>query len=222
MRIQAVLFDGYGTLFEDAMGELMASCAQIVREQGLEVDAKGFLDVWDGYFFSMIRGGAFFPLRVANRLSLERAFEELQVNAEVGRYVDSLFERFGRCRTYADVRPALERLKGYATGVVSNADSDHLDEALKRNGLRFPVVVSSESARCYKPKPGIFQEALDLMGCKPEEALYVGDSQEDDIVGARRAEMRVAWLNRRGEALKAETPRPDYEIRSLQEVPGIV
>jgi putative hydrolase of the HAD superfamily len=82
--------------------------------------------------------------------------------------------------------------------------------------------VSSESARCYKPDPRIFHEALSELGVAPEEALYVGDSQDDDIVGAKRAGMQVAWINRTGQTLKPGVPQRDYEIHGLGELLDIV
>jgi FMN phosphatase YigB (HAD superfamily) len=50
----------------------------------------------------------------------------------------------------------------------------------------------------------------------------VGDSQEDDIVGARRAGLKIAWLNRDGAVRRDETPEPDYEIESLAELPKFI
>ncbi len=83
-------------------------------------------------------------------------------------------------------------------------------------------MVSSESARSYKPNPEIFLEALAQFECEPSEAIYVGDSQEDDIVGAKGVGMQVAWLNRTGETLKPGIPRPDYEIHSLSDLLDII
>jgi FMN phosphatase YigB (HAD superfamily) len=50
----------------------------------------------------------------------------------------------------------------------------------------------------------------------------VGDSQEDDIVGARSAGLKVAWLNREGVTRRETTPKPDYEIESLSDLMDIV
>ena len=49
----------------------------------------------------------------------------------------------------------------------------------------------------------------------PNEFLYVGDSQEDDIVGAGKAGVHVVWLNRKNEVRRLNIPRPDYEITTL-------
>ena len=217
-KCDLILFDGYGTLLDGAFDTLLEICDRIARENHLDMDAQGVLDLWDGYFFPLVREGTFVTMRTANRISLERAFADLNVRAPAEPYTDRLFDGLAGASTFPDVRPTLSALDGMPQGVVSNADSDHLMAAIERNGLRFPVVVTSESARSYKPNPEIFSDALARFECRPEAALYVGDSQEDDIVGARGMGIQVAWLNRTGERLKPDIPEPDYEIRSLREL----
>jgi 2-haloalkanoic acid dehalogenase type II len=221
MNFKAVLFDGYGTLFEDAMIALKEVSSRVVRRNSLAMGPDDFLAAWDRHFFPLIQGD-FVTLREADLVSLEHTFREFKVEDEAARYIDFLFERFNNATVYPDVVPTLEGLDGYITGLLSNADAENIESVLKASRLQLPIVVTSESARCYKPAPGIFQEAINLLGCKPSEVLYVGDSPEDDIVGAKGAGIRVVWLNRRGEALKQGIPRPDYEIESLSEVLKIV
>jgi 2-haloalkanoic acid dehalogenase type II len=222
MAYRAVLFDGYGTLFAEGMERLVATSGDIAREVGLDLDGPAFLDRWDGHFFPLIREGSFVNFRVAHEVSLQKVLGELGVAGDASAMVDRLFSALGSVPAFGDVKPALRRLDGTATGVVSNADTDHLTDALIRNGLSFELVVSSESARAYKPDPAIFRDALSFFGCDPRDVLYVGDSQEDDIVGARRAGIAVAWLNRDGADRRAGIPEPDYEIRGLEEVAEIV
>jgi putative hydrolase of the HAD superfamily len=45
-----------------------------------------------------------------------------------------------------------------------------------------------------KPDPRIFRAALDALGVAPEEALYVGDLYEVDVVGARAAGISAVLL----------------------------
>ena len=137
-------------------------------------------------------------------------------------YVAGLFDGFGRAPIFCDVKPTLDALPDVKIGVISNADHGHLMLTLGNNDLSFPVVVSSESARCYKPNPDIFFSAFEALGADPDQTLYVGDSQEDDIVGARRAGISVAWLNRDGAVRQDDIPEPDYEISSLSELYNIL
>ena len=218
MSFKAIVFDGYGTLFEDAFDLLKETCGRVVSQNGLAMDQDEFLEAWDRHFFPLIRG-PFITLREADLLSLEQVFRELKIQDDPDAYVDQLFERFNSAPVYPDVKPALAGLEnGCRTGIVSNADVENMEGVLKENGLGFQVVVTSEAARCYKPDSKIFQRALKSLGCAAGEALYVGDAQEDDIVGAKGVGMQVAWLNRRGERLRNGIPGPDYEIDDLGEL----
>jgi HAD superfamily hydrolase (TIGR01509 family) len=98
-------------------------------------------------------------------------------------------------------RKALVRLKaaGLLLGVVSNSEG-RVEQALDAAGLReyFDVVVDSGILGIEKPDPRIFQAALDALGVNPDEALYVGDLYEVDIVGARSAGMEAVLLGTPG------------------------
>ena len=220
--IKAVLFDGYGTLFSGGMDKLYQVCQRICDDHQLELDGKGFLEAWDEFFFLLIRGESFVTFRKAHTQSLIKVFEKLGIISEPGTYVEQIFELLGQVTLYEDVFPVLSALNEFPHGVVSNADSDHLHNALSRNGLSFDLVVSSEDAEAYKPNPAIFDKALEALGVEPGEVLYVGDSQEDDLVATHRGGIRMAWLNREGEALKEGIPKPEFEIVSLGEVLNIL
>jgi HAD superfamily hydrolase (TIGR01509 family) len=92
---------------------------------------------------------------------------------------------------------SLSRLRraGLLLGVVSNSDG-RVEEALRAAGLReyFDVVVDSGLMGVEKPDPRIFHAALATLGVRPEEALYVGDLYEVDVVGARAAGIEAVLL----------------------------
>lgn len=96
---------------------------------------------------------------------------------------------------------ALERLRaaGYRLGVVSNSDG-RAAAALDACGLleHFEVVVDSGEVGIEKPDPRIFLLALGLMGLSPDDAIYVGDLYEVDVVGARAAGLDVVLLDPHG------------------------
>jgi putative hydrolase of the HAD superfamily len=99
-------------------------------------------------------------------------------------------ERHLWCSVPASTRSALARLKaaGLLLGVVSNSEG-RVEEALEAAGLRdyFDVVIDSGLIGIEKPDPRIFQAALEALAVSPEEAIYVGDLYEIDVVGARAA-----------------------------------
>jgi putative hydrolase of the HAD superfamily len=101
------------------------------------------------------------------------------------------------CRTMAGTTEALDRLRaaGLRLGIVSNSDG-RVEEALAAAGIRdrFEVVLDSAVVGVEKPDPAIFRAALTALGIAPEEALYVGDLYEVDVVGARAAGIEAVLL----------------------------
>jgi HAD superfamily hydrolase (TIGR01549 family) len=105
------------------------------------------------------------------------------------------------CSVHEHTRDALARLRaaGLRLGIVSNSDG-RVDQALSAAGLReyFDVVIDSSVFGTEKPDPAIFRAALDALEVAPEEALYVGDLYDVDIVGARAAGMEGVLLTSGG------------------------
>ena len=106
-------------------------------------------------------------------------------------------ERHLWCSVAGDTSQALARLRaaGLRLGVVSNSDG-RVEVALEAAGLReyFDVVLDSALVGVEKPDPAIFLAALEALGVRPDEALFVGDLYEVDVLGARAAGMDAVLL----------------------------
>jgi putative hydrolase of the HAD superfamily len=109
------------------------------------------------------------------------------------------------------------RAQGLRVVVVSNWDWS-LGERLARLGLACLLdgVVTSAVVGAGKPDPAIFYFALQVAGVQAGQALHVGDSLEEDVVGARAAGISVAWLNRAD--ARGEPPPGVPVIASLAEL----
>jgi putative hydrolase of the HAD superfamily len=107
-----------------------------------------------------------------------------------------------RFRPYPDAEPALGELRarGLRLIVVSNWDIS-LPRVLERCGLAGLVdeTVTSAGAGARKPDPGIFNAALELAGADPGEALHVGDTEDEDLAGARAAGIRALLIDRKSD-----------------------
>lgn len=126
-------------------------------------------------------------------------------------------ERHLWCSIRERTHEALARLRkaGLRLGIVSNSDG-RVEQALAMAGLRdyFDVVVDSGLVGVEKPDPAIFQTALDALGVAPEEALYVGDLYEVDVLGARAAGMDAVLLT----SASAPADRPCRTAASIDEL----
>lgn len=108
-----------------------------------------------------------------------------------------------------------------STALVSNFDHAPTARAILQTGGvvgHFHHITISDEHGWRKPHPRIFTDALAALGVPPHEALFVGDSPHDDVVGAKGVGMDVAWVNALGVDLPAEVPPPDYTIRAIPEL----
>jgi 2-haloacid dehalogenase len=100
---------------------------------------------------------------------------------------------------FPDVRAALERLRErFKLVIISNTDNDLIIHNVRNIGVPFDHVITAEQARAYKPSPRIFQHALEVLGCRPEEILHVAQGFEYDIVPAHQLGWARVWINRFG------------------------
>jgi len=119
---------------------------------------------------------------------------------------------------FDDVKPVLTdlRKRGLTLGLISNIDRD-ISPTLK--GLGIPelldVIITSLEAGATKPGPRIFQVALEKAGVSSEEAIYIGDQYQVDVLGARGAGMTGILLDR-GNFFSSITDVP--RIRELAQV----
>jgi putative hydrolase of the HAD superfamily len=122
--------------------------------------------------------------------------DQLGIEVTAAELVDAI-----RFDAYPDAIPALSELRerGLSLVAVSNWDCS-LPAVLERCGLGelLDGAVSSAAAGARKPDPAIFEPALELAGCAPEEALHVGDTAEVDVEGARAAGIRPLLIDRDG------------------------
>jgi len=141
---------------------------------------------------------------------------------------DALLEKFesvfpATIAPFGDAIPLLVALRkdGVLTGVVSNGRGKFQRAKLASSGLLalLDVVVISEEAGFKKPDPRIFHIALDSLHCAAEEVMFVGDSEETDIRGAKAVGMIAVLRRYSDEDFATEAYK---EISSLGEILPLV
>ena len=111
----------------------------------------------------------------------------------------------------------------YKLGIISNfAIPECVHELLKIHDLDklFDAIVVSAAVNKRKPSPEIFEHALKALGVSASETVFVGDTLDADIEGAKAVGMKAVYIERRIE--KVEQVRPDKTIKSLSELPLVL
>jgi putative hydrolase of the HAD superfamily len=110
--------------------------------------------------------------------------------------------------------------KDYPLHIITNGFAPVQDLKLAHSGLRpyFDVIVTPDGVGVKKPDPKIFLAALEAANCAPQDALYIGDSYIEDMLGGKAVGMDVVYFNPKGK----ENLDGFQEIGDLMEIVKIV
>lgn len=220
--LEGVFLDFYGTVAAGDRQAVEAVCRQVLEDHGLNGCCSELARQWGLRYFAAIEAGTdvFRRLIEIEHDTLVETCADLVKDFDARPYIERLNAYLAEPPLFPEVKEVLSRLK-LPVCIVSNADEPEIRAAMRTHGLRFDYVVTSESARCYKPHPGIFQHALRITGWSPERVLHVGDSLHSDVGGAGPLGLRTAWLNRAERISDIGVAAPDYtwtDLRPLLEV----
>jgi HAD superfamily hydrolase (TIGR01549 family) len=146
-----------------------------------------------------------FLRREAIRMALRRAGDDPAL-AEPA--FEVFFAERQRVTLFEDVRPALEALAArYPVVALSNGNAD-----VHRVGIGqwFHARLGAREAGVAKPDARIFRAAAAMVGVAPEHVLHVGDDVHHDVLGALRAGMQAAWVDRAGRDWHAALATPPH------------
>ena len=200
--VTCVLFDLYGTLLDVGLDEdqpaLWQGLATALRACGGTVGAPD--DVRRR--FRQILGEE--AARAGEGFLLDATFRRLLAGvgargevASLGRVFRQLSIRQLSIRTYVAPMFAALRQTACHLGIVSNTEAvlTHFDLD------RFPILrsvdtlVLSSEVGVRKPDPRIFRIALDRLQVPAGTAVFVGNSLDEDVLGARRADLRAIHVD---------------------------
>ena len=205
-RTEAVTFDALGTLVA------LTPPAPLLREglwdkAGVEISfaqADAALAAEISYYRAHLdEGRDRESLAGLRRRCTETLREALPANAQAIEidFLEAILLDALQFSAFDDAREAIEAIRRLPARVlvISNWDVS-LEDVLLRLGLEplLDGVITSASAGARKPSEAIFARALGLAGVAPERAVHVGDSVEEDVVGARRAGIEPILLSRDG------------------------
>jgi len=154
--------------------------------------------------------------------ALEEFCAEMKV-VGAGRLASALETPPRRVELFPDALPALDGLRGYRLGVISNATPwESADLKALGIGHYFEFVLYSFVCGVTKPDARVFREAERRFGAPPRQCVLVGDSPVSDVRGARDAGWRAVHLRRPAKQTGGPRVEADAVIESLSELPGVL
>jgi putative hydrolase of the HAD superfamily len=209
--IKAVFFDLYYTLitYDPPQEQLVATA---LRDFGIDKDPAEFrrpLVTANEYIYGEIARQPLSQRSTEEKIALYTEYQRIvlrEAGIEAGdKLAAQLLGRMQQYKTnlvlFDDVAPALADLKerGLILGLISNIEQD-IEETLTLLRLTewLDHIVTSLDAGAGKPRPEIFREALRRAAVEPDEALYIGDQYQVDVLGARGAGITGILVDRTG------------------------
>lgn len=249
MHVEAVLFDLFNTLVlleneDDFYTPSLLMLHQSLKNDGVSVSFDEFQRVY-------------FEVRDELYSKAHEKLEEPHFNVRISQTLNrfgyslddahhivmSATEAFSNeflkyVRPDPNVFDVLQKLRQkYRVGLISNfAIPELVQTILNKFRLRelFDVIVISGDVNKRKPSPEIFQKALEALGTKASEAVYVGDTLSMDVHGAKNSGMKAILIYRKVSSPAKSTsfvykPKgeqakiaPDNIIESLKQLPGLL
>lgn len=240
MPIRAVMFDLDDTLldwserrmgwFDDPEGHAkhFAQAARHFKPQIAEEKIKALLDSFRKEMIDMLSGDIDDAPHLGRMLS--KHLHKLEITDEPVSASEVLdvygWDHTPGVKVFPDVPEVLPQLreKGFKLGLITNGFQPMAmrDREMAHYGIldylpecRF----SSADLGILKPDKRIFLKALDCLKVKPEEAVYVGDSIYNDVMGAKNAGIKGVWRPRKaGAQSSAVWVKPDGVITTLHDL----
>ncbi len=200
-HVKAILFDTFGTI-TDWRSSIAAEGVRVAAAKGVkDFNGDAFARAWRaGYRPGMapvIAGTrSWTPVDVIHRERLDVILPDFglgMLNEAERRHLN---EAWHRINPWPDSVPGLRRLKAkYLIAPLSNGSLVLLSSMAKRAGIPWDFVFSSDMHKAYKRDPKVYQNAVALLGFKPEEVM-MGAAHNDDLEAARKEGLRTGYINR--------------------------
>jgi len=218
--VSACVFDAYGTLFDFASAA--ARCAEVPAEKRAALTTL-WRDKQLQYAWLRTLENRYADFWQVTGDALDFALESLELASPALR--ERLMDLYLGLEPFAEVPAVLAALRkaGYKTAILSNGSPAMLEALVSRSGLEplFDAVLSADTVRAFKTHPKVYQYALDTLAL-PARAIAFQSSNAWDAHGASDFGMRVVWCNRYGQRRERLPGRPDFEIRTLAELPALL
>jgi 2-haloacid dehalogenase len=194
--LRVLLFDVFGTLVDwrSSLVDLGVEATGGAQEGWPEI-----IDDWRRAYqpaMDRVRGGeSWRDLDSLQRETLAEVTARRGVTLPAG-VAEALVQGWRRLQPWPDSREGLLALRTrHLTATLSNGHLALLADLLKFGDLRFDAVLSAQLAGSYKPEPAVYQEALRLLDCPPQEAGMVA-AHAGDLEAAAALGLRPIFVHR--------------------------
>jgi 2-haloacid dehalogenase len=213
MRLEALVFDAYGTLYD--VHSVQSRCEAFFPGRGAELSrlwrAKQLEYTW---LRSLMERYA--PFSTVTREALAYACEALGLQLTPER-MEALMSEYGMLATYPEVPKAFSAFKAVKKAILSNGSPDMLEPLVAHSRLELEALISVDALKIYKPAPAVYELAAQKLGIDKQRIGFVS-SNCWDALGAKSYGFTVFWINRARAPVDRLGFKPDRVVAGLDEI----
>lgn len=176
-------------------------------DEVFEESVSGEMSMKDMYTYRMKAAFADIGMRVSSETALEIQ-QVYAYNQEHLELTEGAQELFAFCKE-----------KNLKIGLITNGP--HLHQLKKIQSLKLSqwipenLIIISGQVGITKPNIEIFRLMEGRLHLSSEDLVYVGDSYENDVIGAKAAGWKVIWYNHRERLVENQVLTPDKTVKDL-------
>jgi 2-haloacid dehalogenase len=192
-KIQAVVFDAYGTLFD--VHSVVALCEQLFPGKGMQLSQLWRTKQLEySWLRSLMQRYEDFWLITEAGLQYACAALKLECDAATR---EKLMNAYLHLTPYPEVPAMLRSLGHLPLAILSNGSPMMLNAVVKNSGLEkhFNEIISVDELRCFKPDPRVYQLVPQKLGVAKQSIAFVS-ANGWDIAGCSAFGFQPFWVNR--------------------------
>ena len=221
-NVSTLTFDLFGTVL-DLAGSLTPHIDRFLSNKNTAIDGISFWAQWrnrqrlEQYQDTILGMGHSGYLTVCKYAFLYT----LRANKIEFTYpeIEKFMEVWQELNPFDDAVAGLNRLKEkYSLVGLSNGEPWYLEHlANDRIKFEFNNIISVEAAGYFKPHPGVYRKAAQILGTEPSELMMVA-SHSFDIMGARACGYRAAYVDRYDLPVEETPHQPDVIVNDFNQL----
>jgi len=220
--IRALTFDLFGTVL-DLAGSLTPHIDGFLKDHASSVAADAFWNDWrrrqrlEQYQDNIVQMGHSGYLTVARRACVY-TLRLHSVEASDER-IDALMDTWWQLEPFPDVLPALQRLQErFRLVALSNGEPQFLKHlSTEQIGWDFDDIFSVQDVGAFKPHPGVYRKAAQVLDLDVDQCLMVS-SNSFDVMGARMCGYRGIYVDRYGLPFEDTPFIPDARVDDFSQL----
>ena len=215
---QFFVFDAFGTLFKTS--EVKAELTKIAGDK-----TDNLINVWRNkqlqYTWLRNEMNQYQPFSTVTKEALDYSMRLNGITDE--KVFDILLPLYDTPSLIEGAKSLLKALKdnGKTIAILSNGTRSMLDNGVQLTGIQYYVdhILSVDDIGVYKPRPAVYQMALDKLSATVEDLIFFSSNQWD-VSGASVFGLDACWINQYGETKEGLPFGSVVETKSLKELAG--